>query len=109
MPICIAPRRSAPRFPAREADNLSAMPAIAEALRGTIDPKTVVVGPDSESRPWVADLAGRLGLDHAVARKTRASDRSVTIDFAEPALFAERPALLVDDIVSSGGTLIAGA
>ncbi len=96
-------------FPGAEADNLSAMPAIAEALRGTIDPKTVVVGPDSESRPWVADLAGRLGLDHAVARKTRASDRSVTIDFAEPALFAERPALLVDDIVSSGGTLIAGA
>ncbi len=97
-------------FPGIEAVNLSAMPAIAEALRAAgCDAKTVVVGPDAESRPWVADLATRLGLDHAVARKTRASDRSVSIDFAEAALFAGRPALLVDDIVSSGGTLITAA
>ena len=94
-------------FPGIAADDLSAVPAMVETLRASgVDPRTVVVGPDEESRPWVADLAGRLGLEHAVARKTRRGDRSVEISFADPALFAGRPALLVDDIVSSGGTLI---
>ena len=97
-------------FPGREADNLSAMPAIAETLSASgCDPRTVIVGPDAESRPWVADLAGRLGLDYAVAHKTRHSDRSVTVEFPDPSLFAGRPALMVDDIVSSGGTLMTGA
>ena len=97
-------------FPGREADNLSAMPAIAETLRASgYDPKTVLVGPDAESQGWVADLAGRLGLDHAVAHKTRRGDRSVVVEFPDPALFAGRPALMVDDIVSSGGTLMTGA
>ncbi len=91
-------------FPGIEAEDLSAMPAIADALSG-IDSRTVVVGPDEESEPWVRDLAGRLGLAHAVGRKTRAGDRSVQISFAAPGLFKGRPALLVDDIVSSGGTL----
>jgi ribose-phosphate pyrophosphokinase len=94
-------------FPGIEATDLSAMPAIADYLRAAgIAPTTVVVGPDAESEPWVRDLAGRLGLNHAVARKTRRGDRSVAIDFPDPALFAGRPALLVDDIVSSGGTLM---
>jgi len=97
-------------FPGIEAENLSAMPAIANALRITgINPATIVVGPDSESRPWVSDLAGQLGLAHTVARKIRRGDRAVEIGFAEPASVAGRPVLLVDDIVSSGGTLIACA
>jgi ribose-phosphate pyrophosphokinase len=93
-------------FPGIEADDLSAVPAVAEALRGRgVDPAAVVVGPDEESQPWVADLAQRLNLAQAVGRKSRRGDRSVTIDFAEPHLFRGRPALLIDDIVSSGGTL----
>lgn len=97
-------------FPGIEAENLSAMPAIASTLRSNgIDPATVVAGPDAESRPWVSDLAGQLGLAHTVARKNRRGDRSVEISFAEVAPIAGRPVLLVDDIVSSGGTLIACA
>jgi ribose-phosphate pyrophosphokinase len=97
-------------FPGIEADNLSAMPAIAQALQTSgFDPATVVVGPDMESQAWVADLAGRLGTQRAVASKTRRSDRSAEISFADLGLFAGRPVLLVDDIVSSGGTLTACA
>lgn len=97
-------------FPGIEATNLSAMPVIGETLRTEgIDPATVVIGPDSESRPWVSDLADRVGLSHAVARKMRRSDRSVEIDFDEPGLVAGRPALMIDDIVSSGGTISACA
>lgn len=96
-------------FPGIAAEDLSAMPAIAEHLRGTLDAATVVVGPDEEAAQWVGALAGRLGLDHVVATKTRAGDRSVSIRFDGGERLRGRPALLVDDIVSSGGTLIACA
>ena len=94
-------------FPGIEAEDLSAMPAIANSLRRTgTDPATIVAGPDAESAPWVSDLAGKLGLAHMVARKIRHGDRSVEIALPDPASVAGRPVLLVDDIVSSGGTLI---
>lgn len=97
-------------FPGIDAENLSAMPAMATALARTgADPATMVIGPDAESEPWVRDLAGRLGLQHTIARKTRRGDRSIDIAFADPGLLARRPALLVDDIVSSGETLIVAA
>jgi ribose-phosphate pyrophosphokinase len=97
-------------FPGIEAEDLSAMAAVAHALRDEgVNGDTVIVGPDEESRPWISDLAGRLGLRHAAARKSRRGDRSVSIAFPERGLFAGRPALIVDDIVSSGGTLIACA
>lgn len=97
-------------FPGIEADNLSAMPAIADAVRAAgLDPRTVVAGPDAESLLWVGDLAARLGVAHTVANKTRRSDRSVEVVFSQPAVIEGRPILLVDDIVSSGGTLIACA
>jgi ribose-phosphate pyrophosphokinase len=86
------------------------MPAIADALRRTgIDSATIVVGPDAESLPWVSSLAGLLGLSHTVAQKSRRGDRSVEIAFPDGTIIAGRPALIVDDIVSSGGTLMACA
>jgi len=97
-------------FPGIEAEDLTAMPAIFETLRMSgIDPATVVVGPDGESEPWVAELAGMLGAAHTVARKVRRGDHVVEVVFPDPKLLAGRPVLLVDDIVSSGGTLIACA
>lgn len=97
-------------FPGIEADDLSAIPAIADALRaGGLNRDTIVVGPDEESGPRVCELAAKLELEHTVARKVRRGDRSVEIAFADPVMIKGRPALLVDDVVSSGGTLIACA
>jgi ribose-phosphate pyrophosphokinase len=97
-------------FPGIESDNLSAMPAVADALLAVgLDPRTVVVGPDAESRPWVSELATRLGVGHAIAQKTRRGDRSVEVALTDPSVVQGRPVLLVDDIVSSGGTLVACA
>jgi ribose-phosphate pyrophosphokinase len=92
--------------PGIEADNLSAMPAIATHLRaGSFDPRTIVVGPDAESRAWVSELSTLLGVSCTVAKKTRLGDRSVEIALDDPKVLQGRPALLVDDIVSSGGTM----
>ena len=97
-------------FPGIEADNLSAMPAIGDFHHSIgLDPRTVIVGPDAESRPWVSELANRLGVAHAVAQKIRHGDRSVEAALADPAVVQGRPVLLVDDIVSSGSTLVACA
>ena len=97
-------------FPGIQADNLSAMPAIARMLCDAgLDPATIVAGPDAESLPWVSDLAALLGLPHTVATKTRRGDRSVEIEFRDATHIAGRPALIVDDIVSSGGTITACA
>ena len=97
-------------FPGIETRNLSAMPAIAEALAAEgYDPATVVVGPDVESRPWIDDLAARLALPAAVATKERHGDRRVAIRLDAAVPVAGRPVLLVDDIVASGGTLTACA
>ncbi|MDE2472581.1 MAG: ribose-phosphate diphosphokinase [Bradyrhizobium sp.] len=93
-----------------ESDNLSATSAIESMFRAdALNPAAVIVGPDAESEPWVSDLAGRLGLAHAVGEKIRRGDRSVQVVFSDSALLLHRPVLLIDDIVSSGGTLIACA
>ncbi len=69
-------------FPGIAADDLSAMPAIFETLRMSgVDPATVVVGPDEESEPWVAELAGLLGAAHTVGRKVRRGDHVVEWSF----------------------------
>lgn len=94
-------------FPGIESDNLSAAPAIAYAMRSAgYDPATIIVGPDAESLPWVSALASPLGLEYAVASKVRRDDRFVDMSFSNIEMFAGRPALIVDDIVSSGGTLV---
>ncbi len=96
-------------FPGIEADNLSAMPTIAKYMRAlSLDRATIVVGPDEESYPMVSQVARDLDLTFAVAQKTRQSDSSVTIALP-PKDFRGRPVLLVDDIVSSGSTLVACA
>ena len=95
-------------FPGIEAVDLSSMPAIADYLHATgFDPATVVAGPDAESRA----LGARFGAPPESRLRGCAKDPAWRPlgrdDFADPAKFAGRPVLLVDDIVSSGGTLLA--
>ena len=68
--------------------------------------RPVIVGPDSESRPWVRAAADRLGTDWAVFDKQRLGDREVRMALDPTAAVAGRATLLLDDICSSGGTLV---
>lgn len=88
---------------------VSAAPAIADAIAGEIDPRTLMVGPDCESRPWVESIAGPLGLEVLVGEKVRHGDRDVTLTIPGIAAAAGRPVVLVDDLISSGTTLISCA
>lgn len=69
-------------------------------------PAPFVVGPDSESEQWVAAVAARAGAPYRVLRKERRGDRQVEITLPDLHAFREQTPVLVDDIVSSGRTMI---
>ncbi|SEK59084.1 ribose-phosphate pyrophosphokinase [Roseateles sp. YR242] len=71
-------------------------------------PGAVLVGPDEESGQWVAEAARDAGLDFAVGRKVRHGDTQVQLAFPDVAV-AGRPVVLLDDMASTGRTLIGAA
>lgn len=89
--------------------NLSAAGAITAAIAPMVTPDTLLVGPDAESLPWVQSVAAPAGLDLIVGTKQRRGDRAVEITLPEAHRVAGRPVLMVDDVISSGATLIACA
>jgi ribose-phosphate pyrophosphokinase len=91
--------------PAKRAVCLSAAGPMAEFLGQALD-HPLVLGPDSESRQWVAAVAAPQGLDYAVAAKERLGDRKVRIVLPDLDLQG-RAVVLVDDMVSTGRSLVA--
>ncbi|MBX7248618.1 MAG: ribose-phosphate diphosphokinase [Caulobacteraceae bacterium] len=69
----------------------------------------VLVGPDAESRRWVEPLALADGRPWLTLQKVRDGDRAVRVRTPPQADLAGRPAILVDDVCSTGETLIAAA
>lgn len=97
-------------FPGREADSLSAAPLIGAAVAA--DPalkNAVLVGPDGESRQWVAAAAQASGMDFIVASKERFGDRDVRVSLGGASVARGRPAVIIDDLISSGATMQACA
>lgn len=90
------------------AENLWAIDPLASALPAYPAPP-LVIGPDAESAAWAQAWARRLGGDAVSLAKTRADDRSVTVAAASPLLAAGRPAVIIDDVASSGETLFQAA
>lgn len=68
-------------------------------------PDAVLLGPDSESKQWVAEVAQLARRPFEVLRKTRKGDRRVEIEVADSAAFAHGTPVILDDIASSGHTL----
>jgi ribose-phosphate pyrophosphokinase len=87
---------------------VAAAPAIAEWLAREV-PRPFLVGPDSESEQWVADVARRMGAPYVVMTKERRGDRDVQVRMPPGANCAGRVPVLLDDIASSGHTLASAA
>jgi ribose-phosphate pyrophosphokinase len=85
--------------------NVHAAQAIADWLRLNVQ-QPVLVGPDEESRQWVEDVAGRAGSPCVVLRKSRRGDRDVEVSVPDVARWQRHTPVLVDDIVSTGRTMI---
>ena len=68
-------------------------------------PDAVLLGPDSESQQWVAEVARLAGRPYEVLRKVRSGDRSVDVSVPESAALHEGTPVILDDIASSGVTM----
>jgi ribose-phosphate pyrophosphokinase len=66
----------------------------------------LIIGPDSESEQWVAAVANDAGAPHSVLEKTRHGDRSVEIKLTDLDQWKGCTPILVDDIISSGRTML---
>lgn len=83
-----------------------AAPLIARWLRSHI-PSPWLIGPDQESGQWVAEVARLVGAPWTVLRKTRRGDRDVGVRLASRERWPGRVPVLLDDIVSTGETMLA--
>lgn len=87
---------------------VQAAPALGDWIAAEVE-RPLLIGPDSESAQWVAAIAGRIGAPWAVMEKTRRGDYDVSVELPDLAGREDRIPVLVDDIASSGRTLIAAA
>jgi ribose-phosphate pyrophosphokinase len=85
-----------------------AAPAIAAWIRSSVD-QPVLVGPDEESEPWVADVASRVGAPWIAFRKIRRGDRDVELLAPDVAPWRDHTPVLIDDIVSTARTITGAA
>ncbi len=85
--------------------HVSATPAVARWIAETV-PDAVLIGPDSESEQWVAGISVRSGMPYQVLAKERRGDYDVRVSLPDPAAVAGRTPVLIDDIVSSGHTIL---
>ncbi len=69
----------------------------------------VIIGPDSESEQWVSAAAKRIGAPWIVLRKQRFGDRKVEVTVPDIDVCRGRTPVLVDDVISSGRTMIEAA
>jgi len=85
---------------------VSAAGALADLLRPQVTTDSILIGPDIESRPLVEAIAAPLGLSVLIGEKKRYGDHQVELTISGIESVRGRPVVLVDDLVSSGGTLM---
>jgi ribose-phosphate pyrophosphokinase len=95
-------------FGGKPAIAIDPAPAFATLLRseGTAS-DYVILGPDQESAPLIAAVAAATGFPSAVAMKRRRNDTAVDLVIPDGCDIAGRHAVIVDDMIATGGTLIA--
>ncbi|HUK29016.1 MAG TPA: ribose-phosphate diphosphokinase [Candidatus Acidoferrales bacterium] len=89
--------------------NLSAMPLLADYVKklGKLE-GPLVIGPDAEAEQWAKIAADRLQTDYDVFEKKRFGDANVQVR-PRKANANGRDVLIVDDIISTGGTIVEAA
>jgi ribose-phosphate pyrophosphokinase len=82
-----------------------AAPLISEWIRAhVVNP--LIIGPDSESEQWVSAVAKDVDAPFTVLEKIRHGDRDVEITVRNLDHLTDRTPVLLDDIISSGRTMI---
>jgi ribose-phosphate pyrophosphokinase len=85
-------------------DSLTAVPALAQAIRDRVPPGAVVISPDAGRVAMAADYAQRLGGPVAILHKRRSSGTATAVTHVVGDVRG-RPCLIIDDMISTGGTI----
>lgn len=72
-------------------------------------PDAVLVGPDWESSQWAGRIARKIAADSTIFAKKRYSSRKVKVEMIQPIPLKDRTVVIVDDIISTGCTLVEAA
>jgi ribose-phosphate pyrophosphokinase len=94
-------------LPGRRGLALTAAPLLGAHVARQV-PGALLLAPDEEAGQWVRAAAQAQGLDHAVCHKQRHGDHEVEVALPS-ADVAGRAVVLVDDVASTGRTLVAAA
>lgn len=87
---------------------VAAAASIAEWIAANVD-APLLLGPDSESAQWVAQVARLARCPYVVLDKQRHGDREVEVSVPQIERWRDRSPVLVDDIVSTARTMMAAA
>ena len=94
-------------LPGRRGVTLSAAVLLGEHVARQV-PGALLLAPDEEAGQWVRAAALAHGLDHAVCHKQRHGDHDVDVSLPTVDV-AGRAVVLLDDVASTGRTLVAAA
>ncbi|MCC6200941.1 MAG: ribose-phosphate diphosphokinase [Moraxellaceae bacterium] len=84
---------------------LHAAPLLGAWVRDHL-PNVALIGPDGESEQWVSEVAGIASAPYVIMEKKRFGDQDVRIEVPDLSAWKGRTILLVDDMISTGRTLI---
>lgn len=85
-------------------DNLTAVPLLCEKLRGKVREGTVIVAPDAGAVHLAGEYAHRFGTSVVVMHKRRETGMTTRVTHLVGEV-RDRPCLIVDDMISTGGTV----
>lgn len=84
---------------------LSAVPLLAQWIEREIK-QPLLIGPDSESEQWVANIAKMAHAPYIILEKIRRGDRDVQIALPDLQRYHQYIPVLIDDIISTGHTML---
>ncbi len=93
--------------PGRRGVALSAAPLLGRHVAQAV-PEALLLAPDEEAGQWVRVAAAVAGLDHAVCLKQRRGDHDVSVALHGAPVHG-RSVVLLDDVASTGRTLVSAA
>lgn len=87
---------------------LHSAPLLAAWIAANVS-RPLILGPDVESRQWAEEVATMAAAPYAILNKVRTGDREVTISLPDLSFAQGLSPVLVDDIISSGRTMLQAA
>ncbi len=88
-------------------DVVHAAPVVANWLWRNVE-KPLIIGPDEESEQWIKVIAHEAKVPFMIFKKKRYGDNTVSISAPLMSEYRDHTPVLIDDIISSGSTMIQG-